>query len=50
MRDTGIFLEEDGQLLVDNRFDNPFDLAVAEFGFRLPLKLGLRDLDTNDPG
>ena len=27
MCDTGIFFEKDGQLLVDNRFDNPFDLG-----------------------
>src|SRR5262245_32676593 len=50
MRYTGIFLEEDRQLLIDDRFDNTFNLTVAEFGLRLPLKLGLRHLDTNNPG
>ena len=47
---VGILFQEDGQLLVDDGLHDALDLAVAEFGLGLPLKLGLGHFDAQDTG
>jgi len=49
-RDGRMLLEERRQLVVDDTLNEPLDLAVAELGLRLPLELGLADLDADDGG
>ena len=46
----GVFVEEDGEVLVDGRLDGSADLAVTQLGLRLPLELGLHDLHAEDAG
>ena len=45
-----ILIQPVGEFLSDNRLNDAFDFAVAEFRFRLSFKLRLRDLDTDDSG
>ena len=48
--DRGIFLEELVQAVVDDRGDDPLDLAVAQLGFGLSLELRIGQSDGNDRG
>src|SRR4029077_1259581 len=43
-----VLLEVEGEPVVHERLDRPFDLAVPELRLRLALELGLRDLDADD--
>ena len=43
-----MFLQVDLQAFIDEGFDDAFDLAIAELGLSLPLKLRLRDFDADD--
>src|SRR4029079_5308066 len=48
--DGGVLLEKRRELVVDQRLDLPAHLRVPELGLRLPLELGLRDLDRDHRG
>src|SRR5262249_59332372 len=45
-----VFLEVDGEPVVDQCLDAALHLAVAELRLRLALELGLRDLDADHGG
>ena len=46
--DRGVFLEELVEAVVDDRGDDPLDLAVAELGFGLALELRVGNADGDD--
>ena len=46
--DRGVFLKELVEAVVDNRGDDPLDLAVAELGFGLALELRVGEADGDD--
>src|SRR5688572_6600546 len=46
----GVLLEELSETIVDDRFDNAFDLGIPELGLRLPLELRSWNLDADDAG
>src|SRR5262245_3858532 len=48
--DGGILFEKLAQLVVDDCFDDPFDLGVAKLGLGLTFELRPRDLDADDAG
>ncbi len=45
-----MFLEEGGQLLVDDALHDPLNVGVAQFGFGLTFKLGVGQAHTDDRG
>src|SRR5207247_6226189 len=47
-RDLRSLKEEVGELLVDDRLDDPLDLGVPQFHLRLPLELRFGDLEAED--
>src|SRR5262249_23014636 len=47
-RDAWVLFQICAQLVVENRFDDPLYLGVAELRLGLPLKLRMRDLDADD--
>ena len=45
---TGVFFEEARQTVVADGRDDALDVAVSEFGFRLPLELRIRNAHRDD--
>ena len=50
LADVGVLLEEGGELLVHHLLDQALHLAVAQLRLRLPLELGVGQLDGDDGG